>query len=277
MLNFYQHLPFHINPIVFRIGGFSVHWYSLMYLLAFLTNYLLLIYRIKKKEGDYNASFILDLLLYSIAGLLIGGRLGYVLFYNLHYYLSHPLAIVFPIQVSGYDLRVTGLYGMSFFGGVIGIVVTGIVFTKKHKISFWKLADFVVPAIPAGYFFGRIGNFLNGELYGRVTQKIWGMYFPADLSAFLRHPSQLYEAFFEGLVIFVILWTIRNKSKFSGQLLLIYLLLYGFFRFCLEFFREPDPQIGLIFNFLTLGQIFSILFVSAAIIFLYNNKKQSNS
>jgi len=283
-LNLYQRLPFYINPIAFQIGSFQIHWYSLMYLAAFLVVYLLLIYRIKKKEGEYDKNFILNFLIYAIIGLLIGARLGYVLFYNLPFYISHPLTIISPFDISG---NYVGISGMSYFGGVIGVILAGIIFVyfrssasldqndpnlpagKAGKPSFsdnfFMLADFIVPAIPAGYFFGRIGNFLNGELYGRITQKPWGMYFPADPTGFLRHPSQLYEAFFEGLVIFIILWTIRNKSKFNGQLLLVYFFLYGFSRFFIEFFREPDPQIGLVFGFLTLGQMFSLLLMVIAI------------
>lgn len=281
-LSVYQHLPLYINPIAFRIGIFSIHWYSLMYLAAFLTVYLLLMYRIKKKEGEYDKSFIFDFLVYAIIGLLIGARLGYVLFYNLSYYFSHPLEIILPIRATGF-----GIYGMSYFGGVIGIILVSLIFAKRKKINFWQLADFVVPAIPVGYFFGRIGNFLNGELYGRITQKPWGMYFPLDPTGLLRHPSQLYEAFFEGLVIFAILWSFRNLKtsdvqidrRFkdircpNGSLLLLYLFLYGLSRFFIEFFREPDPQIGLAFGFLTLGQILSslLMVVAIAIYFLKKN------
>jgi phosphatidylglycerol---prolipoprotein diacylglyceryl transferase len=329
-LSTYQHLPSHINPIAFQISIFSVHWYSLMYLSAFLTVYLLLMYRIRKKEADFTLGFILDFMLYAIAGLLIGGRLGYVLFYNFSYFFQHPLEIILPIQVTSFGLQATGIYGMSFFGGVIGIILAGIIFvwhrrgpTSNTQIagqrsdlwnSFWQLADFVAPAIPAGYFFGRIGNFLNGELYGRITQKTWGMYFPADPNGFLRHPSQLYEAFFEGLVVFAILWTIRNAKKENchpepclpagrldsgsnrayrlpqsirfriksgmtedGSLLLIYLFFYGLFRFFIEFFREPDIQSGLIFNFLTLNQIFAlILVVISGTIYILKIKKNNH-
>jgi phosphatidylglycerol:prolipoprotein diacylglycerol transferase len=173
---------------------------------------------------------------------------------------------------------------MSYFGGLIGTIISGLIFARKYKIKFWRLADFVVPAIPAGYFFGRLGNFLNGELYGRVTQKWWGMYFPADPLA-LRHPSQLYEAFLEGIVLFIILWLLRNKSRVSakggsasggkGQMLIVYLFGYGFFRIFSEFFRQPDSQIGLIFNFLTIGQIFSliIIFISGFIFFRLSKRR----
>lgn len=297
-LNYYQHLPGHINSAAPKVGIFLIDYYSLMYILAFLTVYLLLIYRIKKKEGQYSKNLILDFMFYAILGVLIGGRLGYVIFYNFPYYLAHPLEIFLPIQATGYGLQVTGYYGMSFHGGLLGVILAGYIFSKKQKINFWKLADFVVPVIPAGYFFGRIGNFLNGELYGRATNKFWGMYFPASTetqnfaSLQLRHPSQLYEAFFEGLVIFIILWTLRNtwtsdvQAKRpkdircpAGSLLLFYLFLYGLFRFFIEFFREPDSQVGLIFGFLTLGQLLSLAMIAsgAAIFFVRRRKNRYNT
>lgn len=280
MLSFYQHLPERISPIVFSVGFFSVRWYSLMYLAAFLVTYALLRWRFVR---DINGSkfsisriqnFLFDWMTYSVAGLLIGGRLGYVLFYNFNYYWHNPLAIVSP-----YDFSIgvwTGIFGVSYFGGALGIVLAGWIWTRRNKINFWDWADFVIPAIPAGYFFGRLGNFLNGELYGRTTEKAWGMYFPVDFGLALRHPSQLYEAFFEGLVLFVILWLGRNKIKFSGQLVVIYFLGYGLFRFGIEFFREPDKSVDLFLGFLTLGQIFSFGFIALALILggaLFKSKK----
>jgi len=287
MLSFYQHLPENISPIAVSVGFFSVYWYSVAYLVGFAVVYRLLRYRILQGEDkSLNPNFnppaggqisnkiqnpkyqmlglIFDWMSYSILGLLVGGRLGYVLFYNFGYYLQNPVAIISP-----YDFSVgiwTGILGMSYFGGVMGIIVASYIFTKKNKIDFWSWADWVVPAIPAGYFFGRIGNFWNGELFGRITEKPWGMYFPADFGLVLRHPSQLYEAFFEGLVLFVILWRRRNKIKFPGQLLVTYLFCYGFFRFGIEFFREPDNGAALFLGFLTLGQIFSLGFVVLALI-----------
>lgn len=292
LLNFYQHLPEHINPIVFSVGSFSVRWYSIMYLVAFATVYFLLSYRIRKKENlfEINKNQLANLLIYLIIGLLVGARLGYILFYDFSYFLRNPLEIFLPFHITGCWLLVTsykyvGLSGMSYFGGLAGVVVAGYIFSKKQKLSFWKLADFIIPAIPAGYFFGRVGNFLNDELYGRATDVPWGMYFSADPLR-LRHPSQLYEAFFEGLVLFLILWLLRNKSKFSGQLLCLYFFGYGFFRFFIEFFREPDPlrlgslseaspQIGLIAGFLTLGQIFSLALIIFSV-FLWYNVRRTN-
>jgi phosphatidylglycerol:prolipoprotein diacylglycerol transferase len=188
-------------------------------------------------------------------GLIIGARIGYILFYNLSYYLQNPLEIVSPFNLATGEF--VGIYGMSYHGGFLGVLLCTWIFSRRNKISLLKLINFVVPAIPAGYFFGRIGNFLNGELYGRVTEKFWGMYFSDDILGALRHPSQLYEAFFEGIVLFLILWKLRNREKWQEKLFAIYILGYGFFRFGIEFFREPDLQIGYIFGFFTLGQILS--------------------
>lgn len=251
-LDFYQHLPEYINPIVFSIGFFSVRWYSLMYLVGLGIVYWILKNKSKNQLLVTNYQ-LLNLLFYCFIGLLIGGRLGYVLFYDLNYFIQNPLEIFLPFQITSYGLLVTGYYGMSYHGGLIGAILAGIIFARKYKINFWKLVDWIIPAIPAGYFFGRIGNFLNGELYGRVTDMPWGMYFNGQL----RHPSQLYEAFFEGIILFVVLWFLRGKSKFPGFLFCIYLFGYGSFRFILEFFREPDAQIGFVFSFLTAGQILS--------------------
>lgn len=282
-LYYYQHLPYYIHPDL-SIGFFSVSWYSLMYLLGISTVYLLLTYRIRKNEIDFrkvksqkskvkevtftndafnliNSSFLIDLLLYLFIGLLAGARIGYVLFYNFSYFWNNPLAIISPFNSQG---EFIGIYGMSYHGGLIGVVVAALIFCRKNKLNFWSLAEFVVPAIPAGYFWGRLGNFINGELYGRMTTKWWGMYSPLDPQRFLRHPSQLYEALGEGLVLFVILWRLRNRSYLEGKLLIIYLIGYASFRFVLEFFRQPDEQLGFIFGSLTMGQLLSILMLLIA-------------
>jgi phosphatidylglycerol---prolipoprotein diacylglyceryl transferase len=207
-----------------------------------------------KPTKKFQSDFLLNFLIYVFIGLLIGARLGYVLFYDLKYFLENPLAVVSPFNVAG---EFVGIYGMSYHGGLLGALLLGWIFCKKRGINFVQMADFVVPAVPAGYFFGRLGNFLNGELYGRATQKWWGMYFPSDISGILRHPSQLYEAFLEGIILFLILWSARSRLKLKGQLLGLYIIGYSFFRIICEFFREPDPQIGYLFGFLTLGQILS--------------------
>ena len=209
-----------------------------------------------------------------MSGAVIGGRLGYVLFYNFTYYAQNPLAIISP-----YDLatgKFIGIYGMSYHGGVIGIILVAWIFTRRKKLDFWQWADFVVPAIPAGYFFGRIGNFLNLELYGRVTDSRWGMYFPsaAGTGYFLRYPSQLFEAFTEGLLLFAILWPLRNKNYFPGSSLVLYLIGYGIIRLAVEFFREPDKQIGFILDYFTLGQFFSLAMILVGVVsYFYKRRK----
>jgi len=202
-----------------------------------------------------------------ILAVLIGGRLGYVLFYNLFYYLKHPLEIFLPFNINN-GFQYTGLYGMSYHGALIAIVITSVFFCRKYKLNFWLLADLLASAVPLGYTFGRLGNFINGELYGRVTTVPWGMFFPLDLKHQLRHPSQLYEALFEGIFLFIILWSLRKRVRISGTLFSLYLIGYGSVRFFLEFFREPDQQLGLIFGPFTMGQILCFTMILSGIIIL---------
>jgi len=286
MLEFYQNLPQHIDPIVFSIGSFSIRWYSVMWIAGMSVIYLILYLAIKNNKfsifnfsakggpasgWQFSNNFKLsndqlqNLFFWLVAGALIGGRLGYVIFYNFSYYIHNPLEVFLPIQVMSYGLQVTGIFGMSYFGGLVGAIVAGYIFARRKNLSFLGLADFVILAVPAGYFFGRIGNFLNGELYGRSTGVPWGMYF-SDGGNVLRHPSQLYEAFFEGIVLFLILRVAKNKkygqrSKVSGQLFMIYVFGYAFFRFFLEFFRQPDFQEGLFFGWMTTGQLLAMMTV----------------
>ncbi|MDZ4384887.1 MAG: prolipoprotein diacylglyceryl transferase [Candidatus Moranbacteria bacterium] len=275
ILGFYRNIPSHIDPTAFTVGFLAVRWYSLLYLAALVAVYLLLAYRIKRDpDGGKFQGKLSDFLSFAMAGAIIGGRLGYVFFYNPAYYLQNPLAVISPYDsVTGGFI---GIYGMSYHGGMIGIVLATLIFVKKKKIDFWQWADFVVPAIPAGYFFGRIGNFLNLELYGRVTDSRWGMYFPSATGAgpFLRYPSQLFEAFTEGLLLFAILWLLRNKNYFPGSNLVLYLMGYGIIRLAVEFFREPDKQIGFILDCFTLGQFFSLVMVLVGVaIYFYKRKK----
>lgn len=263
----YQTLPLKINPLAFKVGFLEITWYSLMYLVGLAVVYYLLVWRIKRKESVWNKEKIQDFLGYAFSGLLIGGRLGYVFFYNLPFYLDNPLAVISPFSEGEW----VGIYGMSYHGGLIGVILATLFFSRKNKISFIPLADFIIPAVPAGYFFGRLGNFFNGELYGRITEKAWGMYYPGEMM--LRHPSQLYEAFFEGLVLFSILWFWRNRPQLKGKFLGLYLLGYSGFRLGIEFFREPDAQIGLFGGFLTLGQIFSVVLITLAILALLFSDK----
>ncbi len=291
-LEFYQHIPFYINPEIFRIGPFAVGWYAVSYIAAFFVVYGLLKKRLLMDESQElfrnviprknnlveNKKTIFDFLLFCFLGLVIGARLGYVFFYNFSFYLAHPLAIISPFD--SFTGKLIGIYGMSYHGGLVGVIIFGIIFARKHALNFWKLADFVVPALPLGYFFGRMGNFLNGELYGRATEKWWGMYFPSSVetqnfaSLQLRHPSQLYEAFLEGILLFIFLWTMRNKKIFQGKFLALYLMSYAATRFIAEFYRQPDEQIGFLFDSLTLGQLFSLLmFFSGLALFFWKKNK----
>jgi len=272
MKDFWQHLPEHISPVIFSVGPFQLRYYGLMYLVAFSIVYILVIYRLKTEDFRYEKTTVQDSFVWLILGLMVGARAGYVLFYNLDYYLSHPLEIALPFSLEG-GLHFTGLAGMSYHGGLIGVIISAIIFCHKRRIDFWDISDLFVPAIPIAYTFGRIGNFLNGELYGRVTDVPWGMYFPLDRTHRLRHPSQLYEAFFEGIFLFVILWSIRKKRPFKGFFIPVYLIGYGTVRFFIEFFREPDPQLGFIIGPLTMGQILcSIMIISGAGLYIWRSR-----
>ena len=254
--HWWQTLPHHIDPVLLQIGSFKLQYYGLMYILAFATTYLLVIYRLRTEPRfDLTTGQVQDLLTAMVLGLLIGARLGYVVFYNLAYYLEHPLEIVLPFARVDGALRFTGIAGMSYHGGLIGLMVAGGIYLRRNPVNFWLAADLFAPAAPLGYTFGRLGNFINGELYGRVTQAVIGMDFPKAPGSGLRHPSQLYEAFFEGLVLFAILWRLRRRPAPCGAMLAYYLMGYGVFRFGIEFFRQPDDQLGFVVGHFSMGQL----------------------
>ncbi|MGD9331913.1 MAG: prolipoprotein diacylglyceryl transferase [Desulfobacterales bacterium] len=257
--DWWQHLPRSIDPNLLQIGSFQLRYYGLMYIVAFVLTYFLLVYRSRKDDfAWYTPERIQDLMVWFIVGTILGGRLGYVLFYDLAYFAAHPLEIFLPFDVSD-GFRFTGISGMSYHGGVIGVVTAGYLFSRRHKLPFVQMIDFVAPAAPLGYTFGRLGNFINGELYGRVTTAPWGMFFPLDPTHQLRHPSQLYEAFFEGIFLFVLLWSVRNHPRCRGGLLGLYLIGYGMVRFFIEFYREPDPHLMFVLGPLTMGQVLCTL------------------
>lgn len=264
LISAWQQLPAHLSPALFSIGSFQLRYYSLMYLVAFAVVYFLTTYRIKNENYDYNAEILQDYLVWAMLGVILGGRLGYALFYNFGYYVRHPLEIILPFDFSN-GFRFVGISGMSYHGGLIGVIIVSILFCRKYRIDFWQFGDLLCPAIPLGYMFGRIGNFINGELYGRVTTMPWGMYFPLDSTQSLRHPSQLYEAFFEGIVLFIFLWWMRKKKKFDGFLIGLYICGYGLVRFFIEFFREPDYQLGFVLGFMSMGQVLCLLMMATGI------------
>ncbi len=237
------------DPVAIEILSFEIRWYSLAYIFGILLGWILSkrIFisdsLIKEKFDDY--------ITYIIIGIIIGGRLGYVLFYNLNYYSENLL-----------DILKIWEGGMSFHGGLIGIILMTIFFAKKNSQNPFGYLDIVAIVAPIGIFFGRIANFLNSELYGTETEVPWSVIF-IKIDQVSRHPSQLYEAFFEGIVLFLILIYLRNKNflKFPGLISGVFLLVYSLFRFVIEFYRVPDEQLGyLIFNF-TMGQIISLFFI----------------
>jgi len=239
-----------------------------MYVLGFIASYLLVKLQLKAVDFNELKEDFENLNVVLILSLIIGGRLGYVIFYNLSYYMQHPLEI--PATWSG---------GMSFHGAVIGVIIGGLMFCRWKEIDFWKAADIYVVTIPIGLGLGRIGNFINGELIGRPTDLPWGMIFPGG-GSIARHPSQLYEALLEGLILFLILWLVRKKPWNvesgwpHGSLLATFLICYGGFRFIIEFVRQPDPQIGILFKMLTMGQLLSsIMIISGTLIWYWKARK----
>jgi phosphatidylglycerol:prolipoprotein diacylglycerol transferase len=271
-LSFWQTLPSHMDPVIFRLGSFQLQWYGLMYLVAFAVTYFLAKRRTKEepKRFPYDAEFLKNLMTWAFFGVLLGGRLGYVFFYNFEYYLAQPLEIIIPFRNGPNGLQFTGISGMSYHGGLIGCFIACALYCRKYKADLWNLCDLYFPAIPLGYTFGRIANFINGELWGRVTDSPIGMIFPAAPGMALpRHPSQLYEAVFEGIVLFAILWSVRKKKLPKGSFAGLYLIGYGFFRFFIEYFREPDAQLGLYwFGAFSQGQALCAAMIAAGILLI---------
>ena len=253
-----------IDPIAFTIGPLAVRWYSLSYIFGILIGLIFINIFIINYKKRITKNDIYDLLNYLIVGIIIGGRLGYIIFYNFEFYFYNPIEI----------LKIWN-GGMSFHGAVLGIMLSIALFSFKNNKSFLDLTDIICLVSPIGIFFGRIANFINGELYGKVTNHIIGIVFPKG-GNLPRHPSQLYEAFFEGLILFIILnylfFFTKFKSK-SGIISSFFLIIYGIFRFSIETFREPDVQIGLLWNFLSMGQLLSIPMIASGIVLLaYVNK-----
>ena len=245
------------DPVAFQILSFEIRWYSLAYILGIIIGWILC-KKIFIKNLDINQKFD-DYITYLIIGIIIGGRLGYVLFYNFNYYINNILDI-FKIWQGG----------MSFHGGLLGIIIASILFAKKNNQDAFVYTDLVSLVAPIGIFFGRLANFINSELYGKVTEVPWAITF-VQVDNLSRHPSQLYEAIFEGIILFILLLYFRNKNFLAkpGLISGLFLIFYSVFRFCIEFFRVPDEQIGyLIFN-LSMGQIISLVFIMIGTIIFY--------
>lgn len=269
-INAWQHLPERINPIAFHLGQIDISWYGIMYAVAFAVVYFLVYYRIKTEKIKIPLETIQEFFPWAIIGLLIGARLGNVFIYEWAYFKNHLSQIFLPFDIFNH-WQYIGIYGMSYFGGLIGVISAFYIFGKIKKINFLEFSDLFVPAIPLAYAFGRLGNFINGELYGRVTSAPWGMYFPADITSQLRHPSQLYEMILEGILLFLILWNIRKINFPIGYLSAFYLTGYGLVRFISEYFREPDNN-WFLFS-LTIGQWFSVAIITLGLIIIFFKRK----
>lgn len=305
-MSLFINYPSWISPYV--IKGLPIRWYAVMYVFAFATAYILFMGLLKEKENrDIKKESAEDLFIYCVIGLLIGARLGSCLFYDdALYYLSHPWLVFWPFRNGEF----VGLPGMSYHGGVIGAIVAGLIYTKVKKISFLRFADLITSAIPFAYTWGRLGNFINGELYGRVTTSRMGMVFPTaerfstthqwvrsvadtvgivyspgDYVNLPRWPSQLFEAFFEGIVLGIIIWFVVRKIKkkrnmADGTILASYLMGYGLIRFILEYFRQPDSDIGYVIGHssniylfesvlnISKGQVFCLLMIIGGLVLL---------
>ncbi|MGN5076462.1 prolipoprotein diacylglyceryl transferase [Aeromonas veronii] len=246
-----------IDPVAFSLGPLSVRWYGLMYLFGFAFAMWLAGRRADAPNSGWTRNEVSDLLFYGFLGVILGGRVGYVLFYNFDLFLADP-TYLFKIWTGG----------MSFHGGLIGVITAMIWFAHKTKRHFFTVADFVAPLIPFGLGVGRIGNFLNGELWGRVTDVPWAIIFP-EAGPEPRHPSQLYQFALEGVVLFIILNLFWRKSPPCGAISGMFLLFYGLFRFLVEFVRQPDSQLGLYFQEISMGQILSTPMIIAGALMIW--------
>ncbi|MEX2131686.1 MAG: prolipoprotein diacylglyceryl transferase [Pseudohongiellaceae bacterium] len=246
-----------INPVAIQIGPLAIHWYGIMYIVAFGGAWLLATYRARSHPGNWTAEQISDLVFYGALGAVVGGRLGSVLFYNFNQFLADPLWL----------LRVWE-GGMSFHGGFLGVMAAFYWYGRKLQRHYFDVLDFIAPMAPFGLGVGRIGNFIGGELWGRPTTVPWGMVFP-HVDNLPRHPSQLYQAGLEGVILFSIMWWFSSRPRPRYAVSGLFGVGYGCFRFFVEFFREPDSDIGFIaFGWLTMGQLLSIPMVLAGVILL---------
>lgn len=274
-----------LDPIAFRIGPVAVHWYGIMYLLGFAAAWYLGQRRIRQgRLPGVDANGYSDLLFYSMLGVVLGGRLGYILFYDLQAYIDHPLQVLKIWQG-----------GMSFHGGLIGVLTAAFWWARKHRLHVFDVFDFIAPLVPPGLGFGRLGNFINGELWGKPTDGMWGVVFPQSLppplaalvpdalraqfqsgalNVFARHPSQLYQVALEGVAMFAVLWWYSSKPRPRYAVGGMFALLYGVFRFAVEFVRLPDVQIGyLAFGWLTMGQVLSLPLIALGLIWLWMSRR----
>ena len=244
-----------LDPIIFQLGWLRIGWYGAMYALTFLTAYMFLLRSARRPGAPVPMEEVPNLLTYLILGVILGGRLGWVVFYGGLPYLMEPWRVL-----------ETWKGGMSFHGGLLGVLTALLLYARRHQVAPLRLGDFVLPWVPVGLFFGRIGNFINGELFGKPTDGTWGVIFPGDSLRLPRHPSQLYEAVLEGVVIFIVLMLLRERTRRAGYQPAVFLILYGLARISVEFVRLPDPDIGYLSGFLTMGMLLSLPMVLAGLV-----------
>ena len=247
-----------INPVAIALGPLKIHWYGITYLVAFLVGWHLAKYRAGRPKSGWKPDEIGDVVFYIVLGVIIGGKLGSVLFYNWDQFLESPLRVLNPMNA-----------GMSFHGGFIGVMVAFFLYARSTGRTFWQVADFIAPAFPIGLGAGRIGNFINGELWGRVTDVPWGMVFP-HVGEEPRHPNQLYQFFCEGILLFALIWWFSNKPRPRMAVSGLFAVAYGVYRFLIEFVREPDRHLGFIaFDWLTMGQLLSLPMILVGLLLLF--------
>jgi len=254
------------DPVAIALGPLQVHWYGLMYVIGFLGFLFIGKMRSKEPNSVMNPDRVDDMMFWGALGVVAGGRVGYMLFYNLKGFLSDPISL-FQIWDGG----------MSFHGGLLGVILAMFLLARRWKLNFFQVSDFVAPLVPIGLGAGRIGNFINGELWGRVTDVPWGMVFP-QVDNIVRHPSQLYQAFLEGLVLFLVLNWFRKRSPPVGAISGLFLVGYGMARIIVEFVREPDAQLGYVaWGWVTQGQVLSVPMILLGVLFMWFAYKKAKA
>ena len=255
-----------IDPVLFRLGPIAIRWYGLMYVCGLTAAFFMIKARAVKHQVALSLDNLHDLILYAAVGVILGGRLGYILFYNLPYYIESPVKLLAVWEG-----------GMSFHGGLLGVIVAVGIFCRRKGRTFYAISDLAAPAVPIGLGLGRLGNFINGELYGRATDVPWCMVFSRTGGGFLcRHPSQLYEAFLEGVLLFALVWAVGRRPRAPGTVFWAFIAGYGACRAFVELFREPDAHLGLLAGMISMGQVLSLPMLALGLCMIWlGQRKQS--